>query len=945
MSKETAEQDLLSALIPHLELLDDLYTRYQADPASVDPGWRGLLAGAPAEAPAPVAPPGQAPGRPAEAYGQRQADSSLTYQVYALIYAYRARGHFEADLDPLRTMPRGQHPDLDPAAYGLTEADMDRVVPTDGLFFYGDGDGTGAAPLREILRRLRETYCGPIGVEFMHIADPVRRRFIAEQMEARPNRFRSDREAQVRILERLVAAEVLERFIHTKYVGTKRFSLEGGETLIPLLHVVLEQAGRYGVEEVVLGMAHRGRLNVLTNLIGKSASQLFAEFEDIDPESALGGGDVKYHMGYSADYVTPAGDPIHLSLAFNPSHLEAVDPVVLGRVRAKQRRRGDVGHERVAGLLIHGDAAFAGQGLVAETLNLSNLHGYRTGGTVHVVVNNQIGFTTSPEASRSTPYCTDVAKMIEVPIFHVNGEDPEAVAHVVELAMAYRQQFRCDVVIDMLCFRKYGHNESDEPSFTQPLLYQKIAQHPSVREVYARSLIHRGVIQSADVDEIVHRRVQLLEQELKEARARSERPRIPALKGYWSGFQGGPDTAVPDPDTAVPRDVLTRLAARIAHVPEGFTPHAKIARLLAQRAAMGRGEHPIDWGMGEALAFASLLAEGTLIRMSGQDSRRGTFSQRHAVIIDVKTGREHTPLLHLQVDGKQGEFRIYDSMLSEAAVLGFEYGYSLDYPDGLVLWEAQFGDFVNGAQVLLDQFVSSAEDKWARLSGLVLLLPHGYEGQGPEHSSARVERFLQLCAEDNIQVVYPTTPAQYFHLLRRQVRRPWRKPLVVMTPKSLLRLPQATSSLDELSSGRFAPVLLDPHLRREAAQRIFLCTGKVYFDLVEERSRRGDEHTAILRLEQLYPLRERELQAALRLYPNAQEVCWVQEEPANMGARDFITPRLLPLLGRMRFRAVSRPENASPATGSHKAHVIEQRTLLEEAFARREPLFVPPYAN
>ncbi len=914
--------DLLSALGSNLGLLDEVYGRYQADPASVDPSWRALFAGTPIAAAPPPGPLAVAP--------LPSGDTALEYRVQALVHAYRVRGHLEADLDPLHLQPRVPHPDLDPGSYGLTPSHMNQPVPHVGMFGIAPQQ---PAPLSQILSRLRTIYSDKIGVEFMHISDPIKRNWIAERMETAVNLFSGDREAQLHIYEKLVASEVLERFIHTKYVGTKRFSLEGGESLIPLLNVTLEQAGRFQIDEVVLGMTHRGRLNVLTNLIGKSPSLIFAEFEDIDPESVLGGGDVKYHMGYSSDHLTRAGDKIHLSLAFNPSHLEAVDPVVVGRVRAKQRRRRDVGHEHVLGVLIHGDAAFAGQGLVAETLNLSNLHGYRTGGTLHIIVNNQIGFTTSPSASRSTPYCTDVAKMIEVPIFHVNGEAPEAVAHVVQLAMEYRQHFKCDVVIDMFCFRRYGHNEGDEPNFTQPLLYQEIGRHPSVRESYGKSLIERGVISQKEAEAVISRRQEMLERELLQARKQVERPKVQAMKGYWSSYQGGLERDVPEVETAVPRERLLRFAERLTAVPRGFTPHPKILRLLQQRAAMGRGEAPIDWGMGEALAFASVLHDGTLVRCTGQDTRRGTFSHRHAVIVDIQTGDEHVPLRHLRDDGQQGEFVTYDSMLSEAACLGFEYGYSLDYPDGLIIWEAQFGDFVNGAQVILDQFVSSAEDKWARLSGLTLLLPHGYEGQGPEHSSARFERFLQLCAEDNMQVVYPSTPAQYFHVLRRQALRPWRKPLVILSPKSLLRHPAAGSSLADLDSGRFGAVLPDVSVPREGVQRIFLCTGKVYYDLLEERQRRGDPGVALVRLEQLYPFREQEVEATLRLYGQAQELCWVQEEPANMGALSFVAPRLRGILGRLRLRTVSRIESASPATGSHKAHLIEQRALLEEAFS------------
>ncbi|HEY7954421.1 MAG TPA: 2-oxoglutarate dehydrogenase E1 component, partial [Polyangia bacterium] len=621
---------------------------------------------------------------------------------------------------------------------------------------------------------------------------------------------------------------------------------------------------------------------------------------------------------------------MHLSLAFNPSHLEAVDPVVVGRVRAKQRRRNDRDHRRVLGILVHGDAAFAGQGLVTETLNLSNLRGYRTGGTVHIIVNNQIGFTTMPSESRSTPYCTDVAKGIMAPIFHVNGDDPEAVAQAVRLAMDYRREFQQDVIIDMFCYRKYGHNEADEPSFTQPLLYQKIEQHPTVRQIYAQRLIDQGVITPAQAEEVVTRQHALLETEFK--RARPHRPSVSALHGYWSGYIGGPDASVPEPDTGVSRDRLTLITEGLTTLPEGFRVHPKVARLLAQRRQMGMGEHPMDWGMGEALAFGSIVDGGVLVRFTGQDTRRGTFSQRHAVVVDQRTEEEYIPLSHIRAG--QGRFRIYDSPLSEAAVLGFEFGYALDYPDGLVMWEAQFGDFVNGAQVLIDQFITSAEDKWNRLNGLVMLLPHGFEGQGPEHSSARFERFFELCAEDNIQVCYPTTPAQYFHLLRRQVLRRWRKPLIVMTPKSLLRLPAARSPIEELTRGRFQRVLHDPTPPKpDDLKRVILCTGKIYYELDEERKKRGDQSTAIVRIEQLYPLSDGQLASALDAYAGAEEMLWVQEEPGNMGAHHFIVEKLLRLAAHRVVRAVTRPDSPSPATGSYKAHVLEQQKILHSAFA------------
>jgi 2-oxoglutarate dehydrogenase E1 component len=763
----------------------------------------------------------------------------------------------------------------------------------------------------------------------MHISTPARKAWLAERMEtpgAAP-----DAATRAAMLEMLVAAEAFEGFIHKKYPGTKRFSLEGSESAIPLLDQVLDHAARLGAVEAVLGMAHRGRLCVLRDIMHKPARELFMEFDDIEPEATLGGGDVKYHLGYSCDRVDRHGRRMHLSLAFNPSHLEAVDPVVVGRVRAKQRRMHDVEHARVVGVLLHGDAAFAGQGFVPETLNLSNLHGYKTGGTVHIIINNQIGFTASPTESRSTPYCTDVAKMIQCPIWHVNGEDLDAVARVCEMAMDYRARFASDVVIDMFCYRKYGHNEMDEPAFTQPLMYRRIQRKQPVASQYADRLVADGAVAAADVAAMRQRQQAALEAELEQARASHKRPVVDALGGVWSGYVGGADAAAPDVDTGVPRATLTALAEACVRVPEGFTVNKKIERLFEQRIAMGRGERPLDWGMAEQLALASILAGGQNVRLSGQDSSRGTFSQRHAVVTDQNTGAEHAPLAHLGAGA--GELRLYDSPLSEAGVLGFEFGYALDYPDALVMWEAQFGDFVNGAQVHLDVFIAACEDKWGRLCGLAMLLPHGFEGQGPEHSSARLERFLDNCAEDNWQIVQPTTPAQYFHLLRRQVVRRYRKPLVVMAPKSLLRLPAASSSLDELTSGTFRRVLPDPAAPpASGVARVMLCSGKVYYDLAEERARRGDARTAIVRLEQLYPWRAEQVREAVAAYPAARELVWVQDEPHNMGAWLFVAPRLRALFPALSLREVTRPESASPATGSHKAHVIEQERLMKEAF-------------
>ncbi|KAB2895793.1 MAG: 2-oxoglutarate dehydrogenase E1 component, partial [Kofleriaceae bacterium] len=829
-----------------------------------------------------------------------------------------------ADLDPLDLLERVAGSELDPATWGFTAAMGARELSPTGV--HGLPRGT----LQQIIEHLRATYCGTVGLELAHIDSPNKRSWLAERMETRAQR-RPSPAVRRRILQMLIDAEAFERFCHVKYPGTKRFSLEGSEALIPMLDLVLTHGARLGAIESVIGMAHRGRLTALEGILQRKARDIFAEFEDIEPEALSGGGDVKYHLGFSSDRVDPLGNAIHLSLSFNPSHLEAVDPVVVGRVRAKQRRHGDVERRRVMGVLVHGDAAFAGQGLVTEVLQLHNLQGYRTGGTVHIVVNNQVGFTASPQETRSTPYCTDVAHMIQCPIWHVNGEDLDAVAEVVEMAMEYKAAFSSDVVIDLYCYRKYGHNEMDEPGFTQPVMYDRIQKKPSIVETYGKRLMAENVVSGQDVLHMTEERNRELEDELGAARSAKERPRNQALTGLWRGYVGGPAANVPDVDTGVTRELLGTIVERMTTLPAGFQPHGKIVRLLDQRAQMGKGERPLDWGMAEILAYGSLLWEGTNVRLTGQDCSRGTFSHRHALVTDVKSGAEHMVLGALHPD--QGTCRVYDSPLSEAGVLGFEFGYSLDYPDALVMWEAQFGDFANGAQVIIDQFITSAEDKWNRLSGIVLLLPHGYEGQGPEHSSARLERFLQSCAEDNIQVCQPTTPAQMFHLLRRQVKRPWRKPLVVMTPKSLLRLPAATSPLEELTQGSFERVLGDPIVAPEHAERVLLCSGKVYYELVEERKRRGAaaERTMIVRVEQLYPFRNEHVAAALRGVSDAVDVVWVQDEPGNMGAATFIMPRLATVLGRMP-RLAARDPSASPATGSHRAHVLEQNRIFAAAF-------------
>ena len=949
-------RDILE-LAGSLAYLDDLHAQFADQPDAVDASWHELLDGqangnpavaqvaAPivAQAPAAQLPPQPVPqptnggstGRPNVPVFSRPGPVTMSPivtqvvpSVWPLVNAFRTRGHFAAHLDPLGLLESAPIQELDPKTWGFTDKDLDRVIEPTGIH------GMPLAPLGDLLAHLKRVYAGSVGTEFMHIASPAKRSWLAERMETRlatalPVAVR------IRMLQLLINAEQFERFCHTKYPGTKRFSLEGSESTVPMLDLVLTESARLGAIEAVIGMAHRGRLTAIEQIVKRPAREIFGHFEDVEPEKAMGGGDVKYHLGFSTDRVDVNGNAMHLSLSFNPSHLEAVDPVVCGRVRAKQIRHNDVEHRRVMGLLVHGDAAFAGQGLVPETLQLSGLPGYRTGGTVHVIVNNQVGFTASPAEQRSTPYCTDIAKMIECPIWHVNGEDLDALARVVEIACEYRAQFGSDVIIDMYCYRKYGHNENDEPSFTQPLMYEAIKNKPSPIEVYSKLLVEQGIVTPDGVVEMTKARVAELTAELEAAKAAKLRPDPPSMTAMWRGYHGGISEYPEDADTRVPRQLLENIAESMTELPEGFTAHPKIVRLLEQRAQMGKGERPIDWGMGEMLGYGTLLYQKTNVRLTGQDCARGTFSHRHAIVADIKTGREHLTLNSLHPD--QGQCRIYDSPLSEAGVMGFEFGYSLDYPDALVLWEAQFGDFANGAQVIIDQFITSSEDKWKRLSNLTLLLPHGYEGQGPEHSSARLERFLQQCGEHNIQVAQPTTPAQMFHLLRGQVLRPVRKPLIVMTPKSLLRLPAATSTLDELATGQFHRVLHDTTAEPEQVRRVLMCSGKIYFELVEERARRADPTVAIIRIEKLYPWWAHLVEASIAPYSKLAELFWVQDEPSNMGAGTFVTPRLEALIKdrSIRYEFVGRVESASPATGSHKAHVIEQKQILKSAFDPR----------
>ncbi|TMQ63106.1 MAG: 2-oxoglutarate dehydrogenase E1 component [Candidatus Eisenbacteria bacterium] len=893
-----------------------LYGRARSFAESLEPDGNG------ASAPSASA-PAAGPRVERRAAAAAEADAAFARSAEALFRSFRARGHLIARIDPLGA-PRPTLPDLKPEYFGFTERDLDRPV-ADSIA------GGSQATLRQVLDRLRRTYCGSVGVQFLHIEDTKIREWLQDHMERAENRARPSREEQLRILQRLTEAAVFEEFIQKKYIGSKSFSVEGSETLIALLDLAIDIGAAHGLSEIVLGMAHRGRLNVLANILGKPPRQIFREFEDADPELYLGQGDVKYHLGYSVDVTTASGHPMHLSLCYNPSHLEYVNPVALGRMRAKQDRVGDEARERGMVLLIHGDAAFAGEGVVQEVLNMSQLRGYKVGGTLHVIVNNQIGFTTPPEEGRSTPYATDVARMLQVPIFHVNGEDPEAVASVVKLSLEFRRQFKRDVVIDLYGYRRHGHNEGDEPAFTQPELYREIARRKPVHELYREELIREGRITQEEADEIGRRMRERLEEELAHARNGDKKAPIDGPSGIWKKFEGGPDASVPEAKTGVDPRRLREILESTANVPEGFHPHPKIKRGLEVRRQMARGEKPLDWSAAEAAAFGALAIEGSRIRLSGQDTARGTFSQRHAVLHDVEDGHTYVPLQNLSPG--QAPVEIINSPLSEVGVLGFEFGYSIEWPDGLIAWEAQFGDFVNAAQVIIDQFLAGSEEKWRRLSGLVLLLPHGLEGMGSEHSSARLERFLDLAARDNLQVVYPSTPAQYFHCLRRQVVRPWRKPLVVMTPKSLLRHPACVSPLEDLARGRFERVLPDATILPAKAKRVLLCTGKIYYELLEKRQTLGRVDTPIARLEQLYPLPEELLRSLLDGYPDGTPVYWVQEEPENMGAWRYIRARFgESLFGRFPLHGISRPEAATPASGALSSHKVEQERLLSAAF-------------
>ena len=947
MQEIRANSHLFGGNAPYVE---EMYEAYLDNPGSVGDNWRAYfdaLQNVPAAdgsdsrdvAHAPVV-ASFAQRAKANAFGNKASNADLAVarkqvHVQSLIAAYRFLGSRWAELDPLKRQERPKIPELEPAFYDLTESDMDMSFSASNTYFTTAENMT----LREIVQALRETYCGSIGTEYMHITDPAEKRWWQQRLESVRSKSTLSGEQKTHIQERLTAAEGLERYLHTKYVGQKRFSLEGSESFIASIDEAVQRAGQKGVQEIVIGMAHRGRLNVLVNTLGKAPRDLFSEFDHTAPEN-LASGDVKYHQGFSSDVPTDGG-PVHLSLSFNPSHLEIVNPVVEGSVKARLDRRGDKNGDTVLPILVHGDAAFAGQGVVMETLALAQTRGYYTGGTLHIVINNQIGFTTSdPRDARSTLYCTDVVKMIEAPVLHVNGDDPEAVVLCTQFALDYRQDFNKDVVVDIVCFRKLGHNEQDTPALTQPLMYKKIAQHPGTRKLYADKLVAQGVLPDVGPDEMVKafRAAMDVGKHTHDAVLTNFKSKYavdwaPFLNRKWT------DAA----DTAVPLGEIRRLAERITALPTAFKPHPLVEKVLADRAAMGRGEVNVDWGMGEHLAYASLVASGYAVRLSGEDCGRGTFTHRHAVLHDQNRERwdegTWTPLEH--VAENQAPFVVIDSLLSEEAVLGFEYGYAGSDPNTLVIWEAQFGDFVNGAQVVIDQFIASGEVKWGRANGITLLLPHGYEGQGPEHSSARLERFMQLAADNNMQVVQPTSASQIFHVLRRQMVRQFRKPLIIMTPKSLLRAKDAASPLTEFTKGEFRTVIGPSRSDIEPAKvkRVLACSGKVAYDLIK----RGDEKkawdVAVLRVEQLYPFPHKAFATELKKFPNATEILWCQDEPQNQGAWFFVQHYVHEnMLEGQKLGYAGRPASASPAVGYAHLHQEQQKALLDQAFGKMKGL-------
>lgn len=940
LTQKTATSFLFGSNAPFVE---ELYERYLTDPDSIAPDWRAHFEQLQASIGSHIRDVAHSPVVEAFAQLARQplvqaasnanalADQQRQASVLQIINAYRFLGNRWSNLDPLKRTERPQIAELEPSYYGLNEADLHKTFSTGSFHAFPDGH----ANLRDILDALRQTYCGSIGSEYMYLSDIQQKRWIQARLEGIRATPSFSSEERRHILERVTAAETLERYLHTRYVGQKRFSLEGGESAIVAMDKLIRTAGQLGTQEIVIGMAHRGRLNVLVNTLGKSPSMLFAEFEG-SADADLTAGDVKYHKGYASDVMTDGG-PMHVTVAFNPSHLEIINPVVAGSVYARQHRRQDDAKTQVMGVLIHGDAAVAGQGVNQEMLNFSQTRGYGTGGTVHLVINNQIGFTTSdPRDLRSSLYCTDIFKMVEAPIFHVNGDDPEAVALVTALAVEFRNEFKKDVVVDIVCFRKLGHNEQDEPMVTQPLMYKSIRQHPGTRKLYADRLVANGALKADEPDQMI--------QQYRDSLDRGELLYNPVLSDHqrkyavdWTPYLKQPYTD--KAETAIPKSEISRLAGLLSSTPDEFVLHPRVKKIIEDRAAMGRGELPFDWGMGENLAYASLAAQGYGIRLSGEDIGRGTFFHRHAVLHDQKRERwdrgTHIPLANIKED--QGPVQVIDSVLSEEAVLAFEYGYATAEPNHLVVWEAQFGDFVNGAQVVLDQFISSGEAKWGRLSGLTVLLPHGYEGQGPEHSSARIERWMNMAAESNWQVCVPTTPAQIFHLLRRQMLRRLRKPLIVITPKSLLRHKEAVSSFADFSHGHFHTVIPEiEKLDAKKVKRVVLCQGKIYYELLAWRREHKIKDTALVRLEQLYPFPREEFAAAIDCFPNAREIVWTQEEPRNQGAWYWLASRqhLVNELDvrKRRLLLVSRPASASPAVGYAARHNQQQKTVIENAF-------------
>ncbi len=916
--------------------VEELYESYLNKPESIDPEWRDYfdsLQDGTSTKDVPHAPIQQAYANAAKHRSQgltvqAPAADAISHQkqaaVLRLINAHRFNGHRQANLDPLKQYQRPEMQELEPAFHGLTEEDMDSTFNTGSLF------APDEITLREIIHIIKTTYCGCIGAEYMHINETEQKRWLQKRLEEPLSTPDYDNEKRIRILDRVIDSNALEEYLHKKYVGQKRFSLEGGESLIPALDEIVQSGGMQDIKEIVIGMAHRGRLNVLVNIIGKKPSELFDEFEGKTIDTLTGSGDVKYHMGYSSDISTPGGS-VHLTMAFNPSHLEIIDPVVEGSVRARQDRRADFAHNEVLPILIHGDAAFAGQGVIMETFNLSQTRGYTTGGTVHIIVNNQIGFTTSdPLDSRSSLYCTDVAKMVQAPIFHVNGDNPEAVVFATKIALDFRMEFNKDVVIDMVCFRKHGHSEADEPMATQPIMYQQVRKHPGVRKLHTDKLIAEGIITQEGADAIANEYIDSLESNMGVAGAHAEHSNPKFLIDY-SRFTGTEWTH--DTDTTISESSVSKLTEAITTIPDEFELNPAVDKIIESRKKMGTGEMLMDWGYAETMAYASLIDAGYPIRISGQDSGRGTFFHRHAVIHNMKDGRTHLPLQHI----KQGQpsFLVINSTLSEEAVLAYEYGYSSAEPNSLVLWEAQFGDFANGAQVVFDQFISSCEAKWGRYCGLIVFLPHSYDGQGPEHSSARLERYLQLCAEQNMQVCFPSTAAQMFHMLRRQILRPYRKPLIIMSPKSLLRRKLSTSPVDELINGRFQTVIDEiDELDKEGITRLLVCSGKVYFDLLEQRRENNITNIAIMRVEQLFPFPRDEVKAIVHSYPNLKEVVWVQEEPKNQGSWYYMQSRgtmIGCLSDHHTFGYAGRFYSASPATGLMPIHLAQQKELVSDA--------------